>query len=678
MKYKNLVEYLNKNDDCYDALMDAVNKFIYGNKNNLDFSTDLIPNPFGYIKVEDATISSLHTEMLPQNYVLMHCNVYADIAIKGRAYGKWKSDVEEDCKTIWLTLKIKAKFVDVFSEFKIIDVRHIEDKDRYSIKNSANKNFIPYIRTEDLDSYATNFLLHYYPEALKTPMPLSVEDVASAMKLKVLGIKFVVEGLFGQCYFADQKLNFKDGTHGTIRKGTIMYHKNLFFFNGIGSVRNTIIHECVHWELHKKYFALRRLLDPTLSAISCTVLDSEEMCSNKYSEDYYWMEWQANALTPRILMPAEMTKIKYKEIKAEIEAEGEKDEIKKREEAVKRLAEFFKVSLTSAKIRLIDLGNEDYKGIHNYIDDHLTQSYVYNKKNPNIKQNQTFSGSIFDSIESVASNEHLRNCLINKSIVYVSGFFVINNSKYVRVDQVTGRQELTNYALTHMDECCLVYDNKRRSEWEKRCQFDDRYYSMCFLSRRQKDKDNYIGIIEQNAQNDYILQKTPEMADVQDDYELVSEVVDYIKGCTFAESLTYLMDNPASVYGPNNYDYDDDDMEDCKYSNRALQKRTKIDDKKIAELKNGITAPTKYEVLAIIAGMRLHPYISEYLLKNASITLVTNNKVDKVYLFLVLSYSTKGLEFWNDFLILSGHEHYQLPRPNFKAIKAEARKNPRI
>lgn len=40
----------------------------------------------------------------------------------------------------------------------------------------------------------------------------------------------------------------------------------------LGAVNNTIIHECVHWDKHKKAFALARLYDKELSNIGCRVV----------------------------------------------------------------------------------------------------------------------------------------------------------------------------------------------------------------------------------------------------------------------------------------------------------------------------------------------------------------------------------------------------------------------
>ena len=71
------------------------------------------------------------------------------------------------------------------------------------------------------------------------------------------------------------------------------------------------------------------------------------------------MEWQTNALTPHILMPSETTKAKFKEILSDKRRAypGTRPAMIA-EFAIQSLADFFDVSVVSAKIRLAELGFE--------------------------------------------------------------------------------------------------------------------------------------------------------------------------------------------------------------------------------------------------------------------------------------------------------------------------------
>lgn len=72
-------------------------------------------------------------------------------------------------------------------------------------------------------------------------------------------------------------------------------------------MNNTIIHECVHWERHKMFFELMRLLSHECHSISCKIIEIYGKDKTK-STPLDWIEWQANTLAPKILMPVSTTK----------------------------------------------------------------------------------------------------------------------------------------------------------------------------------------------------------------------------------------------------------------------------------------------------------------------------------------------------------------------------------
>jgi|GEM_PF-987362 len=630
-KYADLKEYLN--DQCYDMLMRRAKGLIFGNLDKFDLTSDYIPNPTER-DIDDVVITSLHTEAGQNDDVYIHCNAYAEAIFSGFAYGRRRNDVDSDTKRIWLAVKFKAKFTDKFENMRIVDIGPIDEKEAFVLNRCSTKSFVPYISEESLDHHATEFLKKYCPQALETPMPLPIEDIVKAMGLKVK-VGNLKGGAFGRCYFADKEIKKKDGTKGIIRRGTILCDDDAFFLSGIGSTNNTIIHECVHWEYHRRFFALMRLLDPSLSAIVCTTLEEDVKGSKKNTEDFRWMEWQANALAPRILMPADMMKLKYEQIKAEVVASGETDLREIYKQTINKLADFFQVTITSVKIRLIELGYNYLKGIHDYVDNNPTKPYLYNAKE--IKPNQIFSAGLYDVVASGIVNSDLKTCLQAKTIVYASGFFVINNKKYTYKDPITGRQELTDYALEHMDECCLVFDAEPK---EKRS-FDDRYYSMCFLCRSQNSQEAYTRTVKSNDFNNRQLRKSLELCDVIEENQEALELVKQLVG-EFKDMLQLLMNN----YG---------------YSNREMKKYTGIDDHKIAAFLNGSKEPTKYEVVAIVAGMQLHPVVAEHFISKSGFNLTTTIERDAMYRFLINQCYEEGLDSWNQRLRECDKVEWQLP-----------------
>lgn len=630
-KYADLKEYLN--DQCYDMLMHRARGVIFGNLDKFNLTSDYIPNPTER-EIEEVVITSLHTEAGKGDEVFIHCNAYAEASFSGFVYGRRRNDVDTDSKRIWLSVKFRAKFTDKFENMRIVEMCPIDEKEAFVLNKCSTKSFVPYISEDSLDYHATEFLKKYCPQALETPMPLPIEDIVKAMGLRVK-IGNLKGGAFGRCYFADKEIKKKDGTKGIIKRGTILCDDDAFFLSGIGSVNNTIIHECVHWEHHRRFFALMRLLDPSLSAIVCTTLEEDARAPQKNSEDFKWMEWQANALAPRILMPADMTKLKFEQIKAEIVSSGVTDLAEIYKQTINRLADFFQVTITSVKIRLLELGFDYLKGIHDYVDNNPTKPYLYNAKA--IKPNQIFSAGLYDVVASSVVNSDLRTCIQAKTIVYASGFFVINNKKYTYKDPKTGKQELTDYALSHMDECCLVFD----AEPKQKRSFDDRYYSMCFLCRNQNSQDTYSRTIKQNDFNNKQLRRSLELCDVIEENQEALALVKQLNG-EFKDMLQVLME----TYG---------------FSNREMKRYTHIDDHKIAAFLDGTKEPSKYEVVAIVAGMQLHPVVAKHFLNKSGISLTTMNERDVMYDFLINQCYEEGLDSWNARLREADKCEWQLP-----------------
>lgn len=152
----------------------------------------------------------------------------------------------------------------------------------------------------------------------------------------------------------------------------------VFFMRNIGCVNNTIIHECVHWDRHSKFFELQKLFNKNLNSISCHVVEGERPEEKRNA--LQWMEWQANALAPKILMPAEMTKRKIEELLIRYHVEFSRlNEADIMQMVLTELSDFFGVSLQAAKLRAVDLGYNQAIGILQYVDDDIFQVILLSK-----------------------------------------------------------------------------------------------------------------------------------------------------------------------------------------------------------------------------------------------------------------------------------------------------------
>lgn len=122
--------------------------------------------------------------------------------------------------------------------------------------------------------------------------------------------------VFGQIYFVDTDVELYDANKGEnvlthINSNTIVADPKMYLLRNLGSVNNTIIHECVHWVKHQKVFVLEKLFNSDASHISFEVVDgAASQIANTATEQ---MEKQANQFAPRIQMPAESFRTKANE-----------------------------------------------------------------------------------------------------------------------------------------------------------------------------------------------------------------------------------------------------------------------------------------------------------------------------------------------------------------------------
>ena len=100
--YADLADYLNRVH--YNELISPITGFVIKNRSCWDFSTNFIPYPFDNIKVHDFKITSLYTEMKADDYVLIHCNTYADVLVRGYVHGRKDNGIDEDGVVIWHTI----------------------------------------------------------------------------------------------------------------------------------------------------------------------------------------------------------------------------------------------------------------------------------------------------------------------------------------------------------------------------------------------------------------------------------------------------------------------------------------------------------------------------------------------------------------------------------------------
>ena len=203
-------------------------------------------------------------------------------------------------------------------------------------------------------------------------MPIDPYELAHRMSLEVKQRDISKDcSIFGQIFFQDSEGIFYDRQKDkmvveTVKAKTIFVDPRGYFLRNLGSVNNTIVHECVHWDKHRKAIKLENFYDNDATKIVCTVTGS---VAGKQKEAIEWIEWQANKLAPRIQMPFIMFQLKAQELIEKYKIELQSSElVDVLEPVIDELADFFEVSRLAAKIRMIDTGYYEARNVFIHID----------------------------------------------------------------------------------------------------------------------------------------------------------------------------------------------------------------------------------------------------------------------------------------------------------------------
>ena len=108
------------------------------------------------------------------------------------------------------------------------------------------------------------------------------------------------------------------------------------------------------------------------------------------------------------------------------------------------LADFYGVSRQSALIRMTETGYSEARSVLQAINEKDWHSYV----------------SLEDVFYEYSTNAEFRALLDSGRFKYVDGYVVINDEKYIKLDE-HGDTTLTDYAWENLNECCLSFGWQR-------------------------------------------------------------------------------------------------------------------------------------------------------------------------------------------------------------------------
>ena len=356
-------------------------------------------------------------------------------------------------KNRWLRVSCTALVDDGLKDFQIQSVTPYKRGKISLFEHPLSDKLVPFLWKGELDDTAEAILRLYYPDALKSPMQINPYILTQTLELSVEFREITSDtSIFGRIYF-------EDDTEQEISEMTIVIDSNLEKIRPSGTVNNTIVHECLHWILHRYSVELEKGSADSVAQISTT----EEAVETD------WMEWQVHSLAPKIMMPKAMTqqflKLKFAELKENRQVNSMIDII---EDLIKATANYFGVTIIAAQKRIAEFGVEEARGAFNYVDGRYVSAHSWQKGFLGV--DQTFSIGLSDLSQLVSKHESLRHRLSEGGLIYAEAHVCLNDAKYITTKS-NELPELTAYARTHMEECCLVFEKKSISQSKTKLSF---------------------------------------------------------------------------------------------------------------------------------------------------------------------------------------------------------------
>ena len=643
-KYDTFAAYLE--DVYYNQIFSKIKSYLYNNKGRLDLSTSVVPDP-SYVELSDFQIMGVNFHESDVDRIECKITVRADIEISGRG----RRDYESDSTECWLSIPFSVTLKNGLQQVRMGYASEYS-KELFRAEDALTKYLVPYIYAKDLDKHAERFLEKYCPRALAEPMPLPIKEIVENMGLTVYHAP-LPDGIFGRTYFNDANVEVftnkacTETSDRTITPGTILVNPDVVFMRNIGSTNNTVIHECVHWDKHYKFFELQKLLNPEIQAISCAVVEDYKKKSNELEDELSWMEWQANALAPKILIPAKTGKAKLSEILNRLHRayRGRLRDGYVMELAISEFADFFKVSTTAAKIRAVELGFEQAAGVFNFVDGKNYPPFSFKKGS--LKKGQTFVIDRNNVIIQSLLNPDLSEDIAARRFIHAGGLLVINDPQYVSIVE-DSEPTLTEYALEHVDECCLVFNRTTRVS----TQYDDSFYRICFLCR-DADSKSFVeaSFNPKEGKNEDVQKRAREMITIAAEAKRVSDI---------------LAEVPSSFCGTLDYH-----VKRRGYTNEKMEERTGISSRMIQDYRNKKDAkPTLQSVLALCIGLNLHPSFSYDLIAKAGYNIMIASEEFLIYRYLIEHHHMENIFMWNAKLQDAGITQ-QLPKNGNKMTAPE-------
>lgn len=449
--YSKFLDYIK--DKFYDEIFRRCTGYIVNHRQSLILEPKDITKATD-IEITDLNFINVYIEDKPDEDITFDVIVAPEVSFS--YYNKrYKEDDSDSIRIPWLKVTCTGTIgKDDLLNFKI---KNIEEYSKHKGHKPLDGDLVPIIPGEKYDEVAEAFLSKYYPEALNQECPIDTDKLVSNMGLKLIYRRINKEAtIFGESFFEDTEAEFYDAKNGKaikekVEANTIVIDNMSHALFSFGSLSITIIHECLHFYLHKKAFRFARIYNKNLKYISCAT--SGVMLNISNDDRSRWMEIEANGIAPHVLMTKNKLLGLY-HFYLDFESSIDGSFAVYMPKVVFDIANRLHVSVYSVKKRLLEIGIKEVAGCLDYVDGHYVTPYGF--KEESLSYNETYTISREDLINALDSDAHLLMALSKGQYRFVENHLVYNDEKYIKTN-VDGELELTKEARSHIDECAVKF-----------------------------------------------------------------------------------------------------------------------------------------------------------------------------------------------------------------------------
>jgi len=453
---------------CYHPMWEAAYSYIAEHPYALNLTYSKIQSPDSAL-LEDMILEFSKNIRINEDALLFDAVVSCTIILtEERISGTASHETSQ-----WLIISCKAKVSDKLDSVAVTDISNYNPgKDKKKDGQAVSKNIVPILYKKDLDNEAEEFLKKYFPVALEKPTPVPISEIAEKMGLEIIQGNRITDdfSIFGEVYFTAGQAEVYDlfkisKNKIDVHRGTILVDAYTFWERNLGCVNNTIAHEVYHWYKHRMYAAIKYILYGK-DFVACRCPSSMAYPSKSESwTDIQRMEWQANNMAPRILMPISTFRVKVNDLYQEYDYQNSELKPQVLTCIAEELAKFYGVSKQSVLIRMMEVGYKEASSIYQYNEKDKRHIYV----------------SKSDAFYEYCANKEFRKLVDSGNFRYVDGYFVINDETFLHLDD-NGIYTLTDYAWANLDECALKF------AWQTLHPEDQRYLPFEIFHRKNTDK----------------------------------------------------------------------------------------------------------------------------------------------------------------------------------------------